>query len=303
MISLVVPTEEMRDRLVPRLPDALVHVWRPGAADVLPGPVDLLVLPYMMPARDLEHLHGQPITVVQSQTLGYDGVIDHLPAGMSFCNAIDVHEGSTAELALGLVIASLRGIDDAVRNADRGLWAHRRTPGLAGKRVVLVGVGGVGTEVIRRIEPFGVTLDLVARTPRAGVHGVGELPSLLPGADVVIIAVPLHDQTRALVDDRFLASMKDGALLVSVSRGEIVDTDALLRELEAGRLRAALDVTDPEPLPHGHALWSAPGVLITPHVGGDTDAMDGRVDRVILEQIRRLQRGEAPHSLVYDGVR
>lgn len=303
MITLVVPTGELKERLAPHLPETLIHVWRPDGDEVFPGAADLLVLPYMMPARDLERLRGLPITVVQSQTLGYDGVADHLPGGMSYCNAIDVHEGSTAELALGLTLAALRGIPEAVRNADRGVWDHRRTPGLAGKRVLLVGVGGVGKEIIRRIEPFGAEVDLVARTPREGVHDLDELPALLPGADVVIIAIPLHDETRRFVDARFLAAMKHGALLVSVSRGEIVDTDALLAELTTGRVRAALDVTDPEPLPPGHPLWNAPGVLITPHIGGDTDAMDDRVDRVIFEQVHRLLRGEAPQNLVYDAAR
>ncbi|MCP2636301.1 2-hydroxyacid dehydrogenase [Microbacterium sp. HD4P20] len=302
MISIVLPDDELRHRLGARLGDARVQVWAPNSSDPLIGPIDLLVLPYMIAPRELRHLRGLPISMVQSQTLGYDGVSETLPSGIRYCNATDVHEGSTAELTVGLILAAQRGIPDAVRDADRGVWEHRRHPGLADKRVVLVGVGGVGAEIRRRIAPFGAHLDLVARTPRAGVHGVDRLPELLSHADIVIIAVPLTDDTRRFIDSRFLAAMRDGALLVNVSRGEIVDTEALVGELQEARLRAALDVTDPEPLPADHPLWRLPGVLITPHAGGDTDAMDARVDGLILEQVRRLRAGEAPLNLVYDAA-
>lgn len=301
-VSVVLPTEELRERLAARLGDASTHVWRPGSATALPGPADLLVLPYMIPAADLAQLAGMAVAIVQAQTLGYDGVAAHLPAGIAYCNAIDVHEASTAELAVGLMLACQRGIPAAVRAAGRHKWEHRRRPGLAGSRVLLVGVGGVGGEIVRRLGPFDVELVLVGRTPREGVHGVDALQNLLPQADIVVIAVPLGDATRGLVDARFLTAMRDGALLVNVSRGEIVDTAALAAQLRSGRLRAALDVTDPEPLPHRHPLWDLADV-ITPHVGGDTDAMDDRVDRVILEQVRRLRTGERPLNLVYGGER
>ncbi|AYF99499.1 hydroxyacid dehydrogenase [Protaetiibacter intestinalis] len=293
----------MRTRLAPQLGDTAATVWTLGTDAPFPGPADLLVLPYMIPAAELGRLNGLPVALVQSQTLGYDGVAEHLPAGITYCNALEVHESSTAELALALTLAALRGIPAAVRDAAEGRWAHRRRPGLAGKRVVLVGVGGVGAEISRRLEPFGVELVRVARTARADVHGIDELPALLPDADVAIVAVPLTAETRHLVDARLLAALPDGALLVNVSRGEIVDTDALLGELTRGRIVAALDVTDPEPLPPGHPLWTAPGVLITPHLGGDTDAMDARIDRVVLEQLRRLRAGEPPLNLVFDADR
>lgn len=298
MIAVVLPTEEVRRRLAAQLPDVHLEVWAPGGHAPFPGPVDLLVLPYMLAAPELRHLDGLPIGLVQSQTLGYDGVAENLPAGLRYSNAVGVHEASTGELALALVLADLRGIPDAVRDARDGAWNHRRRPGLAGRRVLVVGVGGVGREVITRLEPFGVDLVRVARTARDGVHGVDELPTLLPHADVVILAVPLGDETRGLADAAFLAAMPDGALLVNVARGPVVDTDALLAELTAGRLRAALDVTDPEPLPPGHPLWTAPGLLVTPHLGGDTAAMDGRVDALVREQVRRIQAGEPPAHLV-----
>ena len=298
MTAVALPTEELRRRLAPHLPGLRLEVWAPGDDAPFPGPVDLLVLPYMIPATALRELEGLPIGLVQSQTLGYDGVRDHLPAGLRYSNAVDVHEASTGELALALVLAGLRGSPDAGRDAADGSWNHRRQRGLAGRRVLVVGIGGVGREVLSRLEPFGVEGTRVARTAREGVHAAAELPSLLPRAEVVILAVPLGDETRGLADAAFLAAMPDGALLVNVARGPVVDTDALLTELSSGRLRAALDVTDPEPLPPGHPLWSAPGVLLTPHLGGDTDAMDARVDAVVVEQVRRIGSGEPPANLV-----
>jgi phosphoglycerate dehydrogenase-like enzyme len=297
-VDVVLPSDEVRHRLEPRLDGVRVTVWAPGSAEPFPGPADLLLLPYMIPADGLRRLAGLPVGLVQSQTLGYDGVAENLPAGLRYCNAVDVHEGSTAELTLALILATLRGVPQAVRDADRGVWDHRRQPGLAGRRVLLLGAGGVGREIIRRLAPFDVELTVVARTARDGVHGLDELPGLLGSAEVVIVAVPLSAQTRGLVDGPFLATLPDGALLVNVARGPVVDTDALLAELRTGRIRAALDVTDPEPLPPGHPLWSAPGVLITPHLGGDTDAMDVRVDRIVVEQVRRLRAGEPPLNLV-----
>ncbi len=298
MISIVLPTEDLRERLESRLGDAHLHVWAIGSREDFPGRADLFVLAYMTPPQRLRELAGLPIALVQSQTLGYDGIDDHLPSDIAYSNAIDVHEGSTAELALALILAAQRGIDDAVRAAERGNWDHRRRPGLAGKRVVVIGAGGVGSEIVRRIEPFGAEVDLVARTAREGIHAIEHLPLLLPHADVVVIAVPLSDATRKLVDAGFLAAMRDGALVVNVSRGEVVDTEALVTALASGRVRAALDVTDPEPLPEAHPLWTSPGVLVTPHVGGDTDAMDDRVDRLIIEQVRRIRTGEPPLNLV-----
>lgn len=298
MVVVVLPTADLRARLAARLPGHRLEVWAPGDWAPFPGPADLLVLPYMIAAPHLRALDGVPVGLVQSQTLGYDGVRDHLPAGLRYCNAVGVHEASTGELALALVLADLRGIPDAVRDATSGAWNHRRRRGLAGRRVLVVGVGGVGREIVARLEPFDVDLVRVARTARDGVHGVDELPHLLSGAEVVILAVPLGEETRGLVDAGFLAAMPDGALLVNVSRGPVVDTEALLAEVSSGRLRAALDVTDPEPLPPDHPLWTTPGVLITPHSGGDTDAMDARVDAVILEQVRRFEAGEPPANLV-----
>jgi phosphoglycerate dehydrogenase-like enzyme len=245
------------------------------------------------------------IGVVQGQSLGFDGVRENLPSGLTYCNAVEVHEASTAELALGLVLASLRRIPEHVAAQSDSEWRHTSAPGLAGRHVLLIGIGGVGREIQQRLVPFDVELIRIGRTARVDafgeIHAMTELPGLLPDADVVILAVPLSDETRHLVSTDFLDRMKQGALLVNVSRGPVVDTDALVDRVADGSIVAALDVTDPEPLPADHRLWRLSGVLITPHVGGHTGAMAGRMDRVIRDQIALLGQGRSPRNIVAAG--
>ena len=169
---------------------------------------------------------------------------------------------------MAATLAAQRGIPFFVREQDAGRWSFDARTSLVGARVLIVGAGDIGREIGRMLAGFDVELTYVARTAREGVRSTAELPELLPHADVVILIVPVTPETTGMVDAAFLAAMPDGALLVNAARGVVVDTDALLAELTAGRLRAALDVTDPEPLPPGHPLWSAPGLLLTPHVGG-----------------------------------
>lgn len=190
-----------------------------------------------------------------------------------------------------------------MRSGDDARWVPlgRRTS-LADRRVLIVGYGSVGKATARRFNAFDVTLTAVASRARAGddlvdtVHGIDELPELLPDHDVVVVIVPLNDSTHQLVDEAFLSAMPDGALLVNVARGPVADTDALVRH--AGRLRIALDVTDPEPLPDGHPLWTAPDVLITPHAGGNTTALVPRMAELLREQLTRVAAGDAPLHLV-----
>ncbi len=209
-----------------------------------------------------------------------------------------MHEGSTAELAVTLVLAAQRGLPGYVLAAQEGRWATIVSPGLLGRTVLLLGVGGVGGEVAARLAPFGCELVPVGRTARDGVHGADELPRLLPQADVVVVSVRLEATTVGLVDAPFLARMADGALLVNVARGAVVDTAALVAELQSGRLRAALDVTDPEPLPPEHPLWSLPNVLVTPHVAGATPEAPDRLARLIRTQIERMLAGQEPLNVV-----
>jgi len=262
-------------------------------------PVDLAqvgfyVPEYMGPRDTLELIADMPnLEVVQLLTVGFDSALEYVPDHVILCNAVGVHDASTAELALALVLASLRGIDDFARAMPQGDWIHDRRPSLADRRVVIVGAGGVGQAIANRLVPFEAEVTLVARSQRPGVVAISELPSLLPEVDIVILALPLDACTTGLVDDSFLSRMRDGALLVNVARGGVVDTQALIQHAQQGRIRAALDVTDPEPLPPEHALWRIPGVLISPHVGGDTSAFLPRARALVEKQIGRW-RSEEP---------
>ena len=200
-------------------------------------------------------LAGVTTRLVQSQSIGYDDVAGVLPPGHVFANAVSVHETSTAELALALVLAAQRGIPDFVRAAEQGRWAPAVHESLADRRVLLLGYGGVGRAIEARLALFEVSLTRVAHHARddesGRIHGIDESPALLPDAEIVIVGVPLTDSTTGLVDDAFLSSLPDDALVVNIARGKVADTDAILAEATTGRLRFALDVTDPEPLPDG----------------------------------------------------
>ncbi len=270
-----------------------------------PAPVDAIdvVIPaYMKGTASLAQLASVKTRLVQSLSLGFDGVEKVLPPGHVFANAASVHETSTAELTLALILASQRGIPDFVRAAAKGRWAPQLLPSLADHTVLLIGYGGVGRAIEARLLSFEVTIVRVARTARNDdrgvIYGIESLPELLPTADVVVVAVPLTDDTTQLVDDEFLALMRDHSLLVNIARGKVADTEALLAHASSGRLRLALDVTDPEPLPDGHPLFGLANVLISPHVGGATTAMLPRVVHLLTEQFSRMQRGDSPINVV-----
>ncbi|WP_258805047.1 2-hydroxyacid dehydrogenase [Pseudarthrobacter sp. NS4] len=269
------------------------------------GRFDLLVPAYMGKPAALAALDGVEVGLVQSQSIGYDGVADVLPEGCVFANAAGVHETSTAELALGMMIASQRGIPDFVRNQAGGTWDNTQRPSLADRRVLLVGYGGVGKAIEARLLPFEAHVTRMASRERRDstgtIYGTDALYEQLPLHEIVVVSVPLSEETEQLVDAKFLAAMPDGALLVNVARGPVADTEALLAETSSGRLRAALDVTDPEPLPAGHPLWTTPGVLITPHVGGASSAMFPRMVRLIKKQIGLLLEGKEPVNIVLGG--
>ena len=264
--------------------------------------IDVVVPPYMGASARLGALAGVDVGLVQSQSIGYDDIAGALPPGHVFANAATVHETSTAELTLALVLAAQRGIPDFVRAASEGRWAPARHESLADRRVLLIGYGGVGRAIEERLAPFEVELTRVASRARdderGRIHGIDELPQLLPEAEIVIVGVPLSDATTGLVDAGFLAALPDGALVVNIARGKVADTDAILAEARSGRLRFALDVTDPEPLPQGHPLFALPGVLISPHVGGASTAMMPRMASLLKRQIERMLRGEAPENVV-----
>ncbi|GAA5212391.1 2-hydroxyacid dehydrogenase [Streptomyces thinghirensis] len=304
-VWLPIPPDEIEG-----LPEGPAYRYWNGEEDFPADPADcaFYVVPYMKPSgigiRPLPDMRS--VQVVQTLSAGIDHVepgLRHLPAGVRLCNARGVHEASTAELTLALILASLRGVPDFVRAQDRGEWLGGFRPALADRKVLIVGYGSIGAAIEDRLAPFEVApVVRVARsartTARGPVHPLTELPALLPEADVVVISTPLTEATRGLANAGFLARMKDGALLVNVARGPVVDTKALLAELESGRLTAALDVTDPEPLPPGHPLWHAPGIVISPHAGGPTSAFLPRAKRLMVDQLSRFVNQEPLRNVI-----
>ncbi|MDP9417141.1 MAG: 2-hydroxyacid dehydrogenase [Actinomycetota bacterium] len=263
------------------------------------GEVEFYVPPYLFGEEVYALMRDMPaLRVCQTLTAGVDSVLPHVPPGVTLCNAKGVHDASTAELVVTLILAALRGIPEFVRVQDAREWAHEQRPALADRTVLIVGYGAVGAAVERRLSGFEVDVLRVARSAREGVASFAELPELLPRADVVVLVVPMTDETRGMVGAEFLSRMRDGALLVNAARGPVVHTDALLAELSSGRLRAALDVTDPEPLPSDQPLWSAPGVLITPHVGGNTSAFLPRAFALLRSQLQRFVGGKPLANVV-----
>lgn len=278
-----------------------VHVMaegEPAPADDVLARITFYVPAYLGGRPGLEVMARMPsLRTVQSLWAGVDAVWPFLPEGVALHNAAGVHDASTAELAVGLAIARLRGLDEFARNQATGAWLPQRNDSLADKRVLILGYGRIGQAIEARLAPFECEVVRVARTERTlddgrRVHAMADLDDLLPTVDVVILIVPASPETIGLVDAAFLARMRRGALLVNVARGPVVVTDDLVAALHAGQVRAALDVTDPEPLPPDHPLWSAPGVLISPHVGGNSSAFEPRARRLVAAQLRRLRSGE-----------
>jgi phosphoglycerate dehydrogenase-like enzyme len=262
----------------------------------------VLVPPFLASAQVVRLVERLPdLRLVQLLTAGAENWIGRLPAHVALSDCRGAHGGATAEWIVAVLLAVYRELPGFVRSQDERRWDQHFTQELAGKRALLVGAGDLAENTARRLAPFEVSTTLVGRRPRDGVHGIDEVHDLLPGHDVTVLMVPQTDQTRRLVDARFLAAMPDGAVLVNAARGPVVDTDALVAELQAGRLRAALDVTDPEPLPAGHPLWSAPGLLLTPHVGGSVPGGMRRAFAVVAEQLAAYARGDEPPNLVTDG--
>jgi phosphoglycerate dehydrogenase-like enzyme len=261
--------------------------------------VEIFVPPYTV-GPEVRDVFGQmsSLRIVQTLTAGVDNIRDAVPDGVLLCNGRGIHDASTAELVLTLVLSSLRGVPEFVRAQDRHEWRPGWHPALADRTVLLVGYGAIGAAVEARLAPFECSVLRVARSARDGVHPISELPALLPSADVVVLVVPLTDETRGLVDASFLSSMKGGALLVNVARGAVVDTDALVAALRTERIRAALDVVDPEPLPADSPLWDCPGLLISPHVGGSSSAMWPRAYRLVRDQLHRIAAGEEPVNVM-----
>lgn len=303
-LTVSVPTEQLADDVRELLnPDLDVDVVLWDGEDAPPREhIDIVVPPYMRQGRTLDQLKSLGCRLVQGQAIGYDGVADRLPAGLVYANATGVHEAATAELTVGLLLAAQRRFTDVVRNQDDAKWDNFWTAGLADKRIVMLGFGGVAKAIAQRLAGFEVDLVPVASRSRdedgLRVHAIDELDDLLPTADILVNVLPGGPETTRLIDDAALSALPDGALVVNVGRGPTVDTDALVDHVRRGRIRMASDVFDPEPLPADHPLWQLDGVFITPHVGGRTEAMRPRIAKLVAGQAERLVRGEEPANIV-----
>lgn len=238
---------------------------------------------------------------IQLPNAGFDDALEFLKPDVTLCNARGVHDMSTAELALGLTISSLRGFSYFFKMQQAGTWEHQRMHSLAGKKVGLVGYGSIGKKFAEMIEPFEVDLVAFNRSGSEGARPISELDKYLPNLDVVVLILPANPESVKLFDSRRLSLMKDGALLVNVARGVIVDTEALINELSKKRIFAALDVTDPEPLPKDHPLWKADNLIIVPHVGGNSTAFEPRIRKLVKSQLALLAEGKLLENIVAKG--
>jgi len=294
-VKVVVPADAPTELLGP-LPDGVELVREPSPD------AELLVLGFE-PPPPLEALPA--LRVIQTPSAGVEWLLPFVPEGITICNGSGIHDTPVAEWVVAMILALRRRLPEFCELQRRGRWEGDVNEGTATgpsplgsiddlerATVLVLGHGSIGRALEARLAPFGARTVGIARHARPGVEPLERVPELLPEADVVVLLLPLTAETEGLVDAAFLARMPDGALLVNAARGKLVDTGALERELRAGRLRAALDVTDPEPLPPDHSLWSAPGVLITPHVAGSVSALQARSYRFAGDQIRRYAAGE-----------
>lgn len=276
-----------------------------------PGDIDrvgFLVLPYAQQPEILDRIGEMgSLEVVQSQMAGVDAIASKVPAEVALCNAAGVHDSATAEIALALALAKARDLDLYARDQPAGVWKPHWAPGLADQRVTVIGYGHIGKAIERRLAGFEVAsitrLATTARTESVDgedveVRAIDELMEALPETDVLFIIAPLTDTTRGLIDEKALAALPDGAMVVNVGRGPIVDTEALIQACQGGRITAAMDVIDPEPVPPLHPLRTTPGVLFSPHVGGYTRAFEPRRDALLRRQLEHWAKGESLDNVV-----
>lgn len=312
MLTVSVPDHDVAEALGDVGPEVRVVVWNPGTEDAPEGEseaIEIACLPHWTRGKPVyAKLARLPnLAVIQIPSAGFEHALPITPRGVALANARGVHDTRTAEMALTLALASQRQFPEFLEAQRNHEWRGQTyPPSLADRRVLIVGYGSIGSAIGARMRACEAIVAGVGQSTRMAadgtiVHASAELPTLLPEAEIVVLVTPLTDETRGLADAAFLARMPDGALLINVGRGPVVDTDALVAELESGRLRAALDVTDPEPLPEGHPLWDAPGCIVMPHVGGMTPLTDRRYTELVHAQIRARLAREDPVNLVGTG--
>jgi phosphoglycerate dehydrogenase-like enzyme len=303
MITVCLPDSDALALTEP-LPDGVHAILWDGVGTPPPG-IEETVFTLAGQGLPLEAMLARMpnVRVIQSLSAGVDHLAGRIPAGVTLCDAHGVHGAAVAEWILAVILASLRELPHFIHAQARHEWSQQRPAAeLAGKRVLIVGAGDLGEQTASRLRAFDASPTLVGRHARneggGVVHGTAELPVLLAEADIVVVVVPLTAETERMVDAAFLSAMPDGALLVNAARGRVLDTDALLAELRSGRLQAALDVTDPEPLPADHPLWDAPNLLLTPHVAGTVEGFPARAYALVRAQLGRHVRGEPLANVV-----
>ncbi len=313
MITVSVPAQDVADAIGDPGPDARLVVWDPAQSDVPPEERERITIACLAHGTGGRRVYGRlaqcpDLKVIQIPSAGYEHATPFVPPGVSLANARGVHDTRVAEMTLLLALASQRRLPAFLDAQRRGVWEPDvHAPSLADTRALIVGYGSIGAAIAARLRACEVLVEGVARTARVApdgtrVHAIDEILTVLPRHDIVIVVLPGDDSTEHLVDKRFLAAMVDGALLVNVGRGAVVETDALVAELVSGRLRAALDVTDPEPLPAGHPLWSTPNTIIVPHVAGWEVLTNRRYADVVRRQIEARRRGDDPVNFVMMGA-
>jgi phosphoglycerate dehydrogenase-like enzyme len=258
---------------------------------------------FLVPSQHSEELlellpKMEALRVVQTLSAGIDWLAELVPSGVTLCDAAGARDVAVAEWVLAAILSTVKLVGEMRDRQREHRWRWSEPDDLAGKRVTILGYGSIGAAVEARLQPFAVEVVRVARRARSGVHAVADLPELLEETDVLVVLLPLTAATEGLLDGGLLARLPEGALLVNASRGAILDTEALLGLLEEERVKAVLDVTSPEPLPPGHPLWDAKGVLITPHMAGDSPLAQRRAWELVGEQVRRYARGEALVNVV-----
>lgn len=264
--------------------------------------IEFYVPVYMSGKKGLDYVpHMTNLKYLQLPNAGYDDALAYVRPGITLCNATGVHDDSTAELAVGLAIAGRRGFSEFGKDQVNATWNHRRFPSLSDSKIGIIGYGSIGKTIDKNLSGFAVEVIAFSKSGRDGSLKIEELDNHLPSLDIVILILPLNDESKNLFDARRLALMKDGALIVNVARGSIINTEALISELNSGRLWAALDVTDPEPLPSDHPLWKAKNVLIIPHVGGHSTAFDSRCRKLVNAQLKSLISGKPLKNIIIDG--
>ncbi|HEY2317498.1 MAG TPA: NAD(P)-dependent oxidoreductase [Solirubrobacteraceae bacterium] len=289
--------EPALDAVRARAPEGVDVVAIDQGADL--KTIDFLV-PSSQPSSVLDDLPGlSRLAVVQVLSAGTDWIEERVPRQATLCSARGARDAPVAEWVVGALLGVTTELLDCAR---LDTWTDRSLTDLAGWTVVIVGMGSIGRRVAQHLAGFGTDVIGVASRARDDLHGIDELGALLPGADAVVVLAPLTDATRGLIGPQELTAMRDGAVLVNAARGPVVDTEALLAEVTTGRLRAVLDVTDPEPLPDGHPLWTAPGVLsITPHIAGDSPLGHARAAALAGDQLARWCAGEELLNIVRAG--